>query len=492
LTTRSRNLLIIVSDEHRRDAMGCMGHSVVRTPNLDDLAGRGTLFEAAYCPSPICVPARAALATGQYVHRTGHWDSAAPYSGVPDSWMHALRDRGVTVVSFGKLHFRSADDDNGFTREVLPMHVMGKLGWTEGLLREEPPKYEATRELSQDVGSGETEYSRYDRAVAEAASEWLLSSSGFERPWAAFVSFVTPHYPLRAPEEFMRLYDPRTVPTPIGGYGARRPPHPELAHLATYFNYGDHFTPERAAEARAGYFALVSFMDDCVGKVLRALESSRQAQDTVVIYISDHGEMLGDHGFWTKSVMYEASVGVPMIVSGPGIPAGRRVSTPVTLLDIAATAAEMFDAASFQQTLPGSSLIHLAHAPDEPERTAFSEYHDGGSSTGSFMVRWGRWKYVYYAGKPPQLFDLRTDPDELNDLGSDPAPTCSAVRAEGSQRLRAVCNPDHVNRLAFEDQRRRIAELGGAEGCRRNAFGHTPAPIADGFSMTRPATGKER
>ncbi|MDD9978211.1 MAG: sulfatase-like hydrolase/transferase, partial [Boseongicola sp.] len=140
--TAPHNLLIIMSDEHRRDAMGCMGHPVVKTPNLDRLAARGTVFENAYTPSPMCVPTRAAVACGDHVHAIRHWDSATPYDGRIRSWMHHLRDAGVETTSIGKLHFRSGKDDNGFSEELLPMHVVGGVGWAVGLLRENPPAYD--------------------------------------------------------------------------------------------------------------------------------------------------------------------------------------------------------------------------------------------------------------------------------------------------------------------------------------------------------------
>ena len=176
------NLLIIMSDEHRRDAMGCAGHPVVRTPNLDRLAARGTIFENAYTPSPVCVPARACIACGDYVHNIGCWDSATPYCGTPRSWMHLLRGNGVEVTSIGKLHFRSSTDDNGFSREILPMHVVGGVGWPLGLLRKDPPAFESASELAADVGAGASSYTEYDRDITEAACDWLLSRGEAERP----------------------------------------------------------------------------------------------------------------------------------------------------------------------------------------------------------------------------------------------------------------------------------------------------------------------
>ena len=475
MTVKARNLLVIVADELRRDVLGCMNNAVVRTPNLDALAARGTVFDRAYTPSPICVSARAALATGQYVHRTGHWDSAAPYYGDPVSWMHAVRDQGVRVRSFGKLHFRSSADDNGFVEEFLPMHVVGGRGWTVGLLRKDPPAFDGAAELAADVGEGESDYTRFDTAIADKASDWIAIRSKNAAPWAAFVSFVAPHYPLRAPKQFLDLYDPAQIPMPIGR-GEVGQTHPELKHIAGFFDYDRYFSPERAAAARAAYYALVSFMDDCVGRVLSALEASGQADDTCVIFTSDHGEMLGDHGFWAKSVMYEGSVGIPMIAAGPGFAAGHRVATPVSLVDIAATAVDQFEASDFESRLPGCSLRRLASVPDDSGRTVFSEYHDGGSSTASYMVRWDHWKYVHYVGAPPQLFDLDNDPEECRDLGRSMVPPHAAARAEGLMRLKEICDPDRVNADAFQDQSRRIEEFGGPEACRSVAFNHTPAP----------------
>ena len=234
-------------------------------------------------------------------------------------------------------------------------------------------------------------------------------------------------------------------------------------------------------QAKAAYYGLVSFMDNCVGRILTSLDASGQSDDTVVIYVSDHGDMLGDQGYWTKQVMYEASVGVPMIAAGPGLPAGRRVSTVTTLLDLAATAIEVtgtpHDATS--AALPGKSLRQVAGEQDDADRTVFSEYHDGGSTTGTFMVRWDRWKYIYYVGHPPQLFDLIADPHELKNLAIDGVndPVVQAAIKAGETRLRAICDPEAVNERCFRDQKRRIAQLGGIEACKTAyVFNHTPTP----------------
>jgi len=481
MAQRSRsNFLIVISDEHRKDAMGCVGHPIVKTPNLDALAARGVVFENAYTPSPMCVPTRAALACGDYVHRTGFWDSATPYDGSIKSWMHRLRDSGVDVTSIGKLHFRSTKDDNGFSEEVMPMHVVGGVGWPVGLLRENPPDYDSAAELAEHVGAGESSYTDYDLAITAATEEWLHARRKSTQPWTAFVSLVSPHYPLTAPQEFFDLYDPAEMDMPIGCDGEAAPEHSELKNIAAFFKYQQYFDAQKTREAKAAYYGLTSFMDDCFGRIIRALDDSGQAEDTVVLYVSDHGDMMGDQGFWTKQVMYEASASIPMIMAGPGVPEGRRVTTGTTLLDIAATANDLKGVdVDDGVDRPGKSLRDIALTDDDPDRTIFSEYHDGGSTTGTFMVRWQNWKYVYYVDHPPQLFDLNADPNELTNLavGGGGEPASRDVLKEGERRLRQICDPEAVNAQCFADQKRRIQELGGRDAClNAYVFNHTPTP----------------
>lgn len=466
------NVLILCSDEHARSAAGFQGHPVALTPTLDRLARRGTCFTRAYTPSPICIPARASLATGLHVHETRCWSSAEPYHGQIESWMHRVRARGHRVSSVGKLHFRSGGDDHGFDEEIAPMYLANDgQGWPQGLLRDPLPAYDEVAQLAAGVGVGESEYTLYDRRVTEQAAAWLKSPPrGGGKPWALFVSFISPHYPLTAPAAFHALYDGLEMPEPI----AARPSHPVLREMARFWDYDRHFTPETRREARRCYYALCSFLDDNIRKVLAALEESGQAENTTILYFSDHGEMLGNHGLWTKSVMYEDSVAIPMLMAGPGIKAGRN-HTPVSLTDIAATVETAMGAAPEPPAggWRGRPLQNFIASP-EPEREILSEYHDGGSPTGFFMLRAGRWKYVTYVGAPTaQLFDLERDPDELEDLGASPAH--EATRAAMDARLRAILDPEEVNATAFADQARVLERLGGREKVAAMAsFGHTP------------------
>ncbi len=207
---RPANFLFILSDEHQRDIAGCYGDSIAITPNIDRLASRGVRFTNAYTPTPICVPARAGLATGRWAHQCKSWDNASPYHGEYVSWHHRLRDAGHRVTSIGKLHFRSTDDDNGFSEEILPLHVLDGKGDLIGMMREPPPVRGSMPALAASAGPGESSYNDYDRDITQAACRWIAAAAArhADKPWALFVSLVRPHFPLTAPPEFFALHPP--------------------------------------------------------------------------------------------------------------------------------------------------------------------------------------------------------------------------------------------------------------------------------------------
>ena len=349
-------------------------------------------------------------------------------------------------------------------------------GWPQGLIRNPMPGFDEVAEMARDAGPGESTYTEYDRGIAAEACKWLrrYPSRIKNKPWALFVSFVSPHYPLTAPQEFFDLYAKYEMPATIGGGHNQKPKHPVLRAMAKFWDYDCHFDERSRDLAKRGYFGLCSFLDDNVRQVLEALEDSGAARETVVIYITDHGEMLGNHGFWAKSVMYEDSVSIPLIMSGGDVPVGVN-HTPVSLTDIAATI-EKYVGANVSRTAEpwqGRSLQDFITAPEE-NRFILSEYHDGGSPTGFFMIRQGPWKYVHYAGGHPcQLFNLETDPDELTDFGEDP--DYEGVREIIHSYLTSILDPEEVNAQAFADQEALLESYGGAEKVlAMPSFNHTP------------------
>jgi len=472
------NLLFIMSDEHNRRVMGCAGHPMVRTPNFDALAASGVRFTDAYCNSPICVPSRASFATGRHVHDIGFWDNGIPYDGSVPSWGHRLNESGHTAVSIGKLHFRSADDRNGFTEEIMPLHVVDGIGDLVGMIRDDTPPRKAALRLASEAGPGDSSYQRYDERITDAAVEWLRGRAAAQggKPWVLFVSLVCPHFPLLSRPEWFNLYPEDQVPWPMLYRQDERPRHPFIDAMRRIAPYDEAFDEPKVRRALAAYFGMVSFLDHNVGRLMRALEDSGLKESTRVIYTSDHGDNLGTRGLWGKSNMYEDSAGVPMLMAGPDIPADFVCREPVSLVDGFPTILECVGASRLpaDANLPGASLFEVMRGHTGP-RAVFSEYHASGSITGAFMVRRGRYKLVYYAGMAPQLFDLVADPWEAHDLAGDAG--FGGVLAACEADLRAVTDPERTDAQARRDQRARIEAFGGREAVlARGTFGHSPAP----------------
>ncbi|MCW5641632.1 MAG: sulfatase-like hydrolase/transferase [Rhodoferax sp.] len=479
-----RNVLLLCSDEHDPRHSGFMGSGVVHTPHLDRLAGSGAVFERAYTPSPICVPARASLATGRWVHDHRCWDNAIAYSGAQPSWGHRLQAAGVGVESVGKLHYRSADDDTGFDRQREAVHIADGKGQVWGCVRDPLPERSDGAGLFGQLGAGETEYNRFDRRVAEGAIAWLTTRAQMgpqrraQQPAMLFAGFVAPHFPLVVPAQYLELYPDAVLPWPKlrPETGYRR--HPWVERQARFNQLDAQLGDDRRRRlAIASYLGLVSFVDAQIGRVLAALDAAGLRDETLVIYTSDHGDNLGARGMWNKSLLYRESTAVPLVVSGPGV-GQRRVATHASLVDIFPTVLDAFGVAPApaDADLPGRSLLELAAAP-EHDRTMFSEYHAVGSASAAFMLAHGRFKYHHYVGYPPELFDLQDDPQEEHDLGG--SPDHRDVLRDCKARLRAIVDPQTVDRLAKDDQNAVVERAGGREAAlRQGKIGATPVPSA--------------
>ncbi|MCC6174826.1 MAG: sulfatase-like hydrolase/transferase [Chloroflexi bacterium] len=487
------NVLFINSDQHSPRVLGCYGNSVVKTPNLDALAARGTRFTAAYCPTPICVPSRASLATGRWAQDIDSWDNGTPYVGTEaDSWGKRLADQGHKVTTIGKLHYRKVGDPSGFDDQRLSMHVLEGVGDIYGCLRENMPVRPHSRKQIYQAGPGEVEYTRYDRAICDEAERFLkLEAPKETKPWALFVSFTYPHFPLVVPQEYYDLYPPESMPLPVDWRPEEWSTHPFQQWQRQHQALDEPVDEASIRKAISAYYGMVTFLDDHVGRVLRALDESGQAENTRIIYSTDHGEQLGEHGMWWKSSMLEASAGIPLIVAGPDVPVGKVSRTPVNLVDCFPGIVEAAGACFAPQDadLPGTSIFALAKAEEQPERVTFSEYHAILSPSAAYMIRKGRYKYIHYIEYPPQLFDLEADPYETRDLGQ--SADYASVRADLEAELLKICDPDAVNARAKADQRRRIEEHGGVEAVL--AVGvkipYTPAP--DQFEPA-PVEARER
>ncbi|MCP4315026.1 MAG: sulfatase-like hydrolase/transferase [Hyphomicrobiales bacterium] len=471
------NLLVIMSDEHQACAMGCAGHPFVQTPNLDALAERGTRFANAYTPCSICVPARASFATGRYVHQTRLWDNAMPYDGSIPGWGHSLQAAGVSVESIGKLHYRSEEDPAGFDIEHIPMNVVGGVGMVWASIRREDERITGGgRMLGDYVGPGNSKYTDYDRAVTERAAQWLQSraASSDGHPWCLYVGLVAPHFPLVVPQQYFDLYPLDSLPDAKLHPDEGHPRHPwvekqnELNDTEAKFE-----DEEERLRAIASYYGLCSWLDHNVGAIMKSLQASGMMDNTIVVYTSDHGDNVGARGLWGKSNLYMESVAVPMIMAGPGVPAGT-CNTPVSLLDLSKTITAHFGA-GLKAAEGMRPLDALAREADDPERIVFSEYHAAGAVSGAFMLKKGRWKYHFYIGFPAELFDLQADPEETVNLADDPAHAGTVAMMDAE--LRKICDPEATDARAFADQAALIERLGGREAALKlGAAGATPPP----------------
>ena len=248
--------------------------------------------------------------------------------------------------------------------------------------------------------------------------------------------------------------------------------------MRRFFSCERSFDEATIRRLHAAYFGICTFLDEQIGQVLLALEELNLRETTRVIYTSDHGEHLGARGIYGKFTMYEEACAIPFILSGPDVPAGRVVDTPISLVDCYPTVLEALGCpgAEKDRSLPGESLWTIATA-DSRDRTVFSEYHAIGSPSAYYMLRDRRYKYIYHVAGPAQLFDLENDPDEVNDLARQPDARARRLLREYEAQLRAQLDPEAVDRRAKADQQRKIESLGGREAViKRGAFVNSPVP----------------
>lgn len=478
--TTPKNLIFFLTDNHARSMLGAAGHPIIRTPNMDRIAAGGVRFTNAYCVSPLCCPSRAAIATGRYPHDTGYWDNSLAYDGVVPTWQRRVRDAGHHVTSIGKLHYRSPDVDNGFSKEIVPLHIVDGKGALIALLRATPegvPPRKGHKKIYEQSGIGQADYQLYDQEITNQAVAWLSEQAKVhEKPWVLLVSYASPHPPFAVPERFWNLYPLDEVPMPVQWRKADQPQHPAVQYLSWMNSFADEFDEDFVRRVVAGYCALISIVDEHVGTVLAAAEAAGVMADTRVLYTSDHGEAAGHHGIMGKANHYEHALGVPLLMSGPGIPAGKVVDQVASHVDLFPTIAEAVgaDLEAEDATLPGQSLWPAIIGVGE-DRVAFAEYHAMGARNAGFALRKGRHKLIYHVGMPSQLFDLEADPLEESDLmlegGNHP------VARELEAALREIVDPEGVDARAKADQLAHAERFGGLdEVAKAGVFSASPIP----------------
>jgi len=432
------NILFIMSDEHDAANMGCYGDPLGATPNLDALADRGVTFNNCYCNSPLCVPSRLSFTAGQYISRFGGWnnDSWLPSNDYP-SLPGVLNAAGYQSYLCGKQHYDTTRR-YGFT-DILP-DVESRQGSNHnhkaGKGDRRPADATENRQAVWINRSNDfyvTPNGRvldHDRAVTHTTRGFLAGRSNDDPPFFLFAGYVAPHFPLQVPLEYADRFYGKTPP-PIG-----RPNWEPITANGPTFNHdqlrlGFGVVDADTQVERRGrdlYWALTAWFDNEVGKVLKALDNSDVAENTIVIYTSDHGEDKGDHGLWWKNCMYDHGARVPLIVSWPKRwTGGQRRTSVCSLVDVVRTIIELGDAEAHPDMDGDSMLGYLDDESNAFKDWAVSEYYSHPIASGFVMYREGKWKYVYHTkaydnhGPARELYDMHADPQELTNLADDPA-----------------------------------------------------------------------
>jgi choline-sulfatase len=451
------NLLYIHTDQHNPYVTGCYGDPLVQTPNLDRLAANGAIFANTYCPSPICVPARMSMLTGRHPCQNEVWTNSHVLDPGMPTLAHAMGAAGYRPVLIGRMHAIGPDQLHGYAERLVgdhgPNHIGGRdagrgvLDGTAG-----PDRISLVKS-----GSGQSAYQVHDEYVTAATVDFLnrlgvqKQADGHVAPFSLTVGFMLPHPPYVARQAEYALYAAQmTLPAKPTVFGQVQ--HPYLRAWREHTGIIE-VTEAEIRRSRAAYWALVHHVDVMIGQILQALEANELAGNTLIVYTSDHGDMVGEHGLWWKHVFYEESVKVPLIVSWPGvIPGGQRCKRVASALDVTATLLDALGAPALPNS-PGRSLLGLisdARATPAWEDVAFSEYcadeyvprNIDGGRTYQRMIRQGDWKPIYYHSMEPQLFNLAADPAELIDRAQDAG--CRAVRAELVARVLQDWDPTAI------------------------------------------------
>ncbi len=436
-------MLIIMSDQHKRSCLGAAGDRIAKTPNLDELARTAVRFDGMYCSNPVCTPSRASLLTGLYTHHHQSFNNSTPLPPRHKTMAHHFGKAGYLTGLIGKMHFVDAQthgfdyrlDFNDWFQYLGPKtklyaDELGRANSGSGLpqiddlWRDFGDPWKGDRELDGREGSVATgrvsripERDHFESFVARESVRFLRRFRSEEQPFFLICSFLKPHDPFMPAERFARMFraedmrlpdtwgkvDLSRVPAEVRDSIRNNTPTPELRNES------------EARKRIAYYYANLAQMDDCAGTVLRGLRELGLEENTVVIYTSDHGEMLGEHGLWQKFEFYEGSCSVPMLIRAPGVSAPGVCNAPLSQVSLLPTLAELCGV-SVPTPSDGKSFAPQVRDPrTSSSDPVFAEYNLGNPHA-KYMVRNGRYKYTFWTHDIAELYDLERDPNEMQNL----------------------------------------------------------------------------
>jgi choline-sulfatase len=423
------NILLVMVDQLAAPFLRPYGDTTMLTPAIDQLAAHGVVYQHAYSNSPLCAPARFAMLTGRRNSAIGAYDNASELSSSIPTLAHHLRAAGYQTSLIGKMHFVGADQLHGYEERLTTDIYPADFGWTPDWNAPDVRFGRWYHDMGSVLHAGVVEASNqldFDDDVGFQALRKIrdLARATDPRPWFVTVSFTHPHDPYVARREYWNRYDPGAIPMPATGpiVESGLDPHSRrLRHVIAADT--TEVTDDQIRDARHAYYANTAYVDDHIGELTGALERIGMADDTVILFTADHGDMLGERGLWYKMNFFEHASRVPLVIHSPGRLAPGVATTPVSLLDVVPTllgiaGIELDDEAA--DSLDGDSLLSYA-TTDDPERAVYGEYLAEGAIAPMFMIRRGRWKYIWSEPDPPLLFDLENDPAELVNLAESRA-----------------------------------------------------------------------
>ncbi|WP_028239091.1 choline-sulfatase [Stutzerimonas azotifigens] len=470
------NILFIMADQMAAPLMPWHGPSPVRMPHLTRLAAEGVVFDSAYCNSPLCAPSRFTLVSGQLPSKIGAYDNAADFPADVPTYAHYLRRLGYRTALSGKMHFCGPDQLHGYeerlTSDIYPADYGWAVNWDEPEVR--PSWYHNMSSVLQAGPCVRTNQLDFDEEVVFKARQYLYDHvrQAGGQPFCLTVSMTHPHDPYTIPREYWDLYREQDIPLPeVRLQQHEQDPHSQ--RLLKVIDLWDKPLPEqKIIDARRAYFGACSYVDTQIGTLLETLADCGLAEDTIVVFSGDHGDMLGERGLWYKMHWFEMAARVPLLVHAPKRFAPGRVKASVSTVDLLPTLVELAGGTLEPQLpLDGRSLLaHLEGRGGHDE--VIGEYMAEGTTSPLMMIRRGPWKFIYSEQDPLLLYDLQNDPRELENL-AESALHREVVEAFLAQ-VRARWDIPAIHQATLASQRRRRFVAGALEKGRLTSWDHQP------------------
>ena len=472
------NILFIQVDQLAAQFLGCYGDAVCRAPNLDRLAASGAVFDTAYCNFPLCAPSRASMATGRLCSDIGVYDNAGELPASIPTYASYLRAAGYQTALSGKMHFTGPDQFHGFEKRLTPDLYPADFSWAPNWGDEGERDTNDARAVTISGVCERSVQIDFDNLVTYQAKQHLydIARSDDRRPFFLQVSYTHPHEPYLCMRKYWDIYAGADVPLPtVSALTEAEHDAHSVRILSDFGMLEADFSDEDILRARRAYYGSISYLDEMIGELLAVLDATGRADDTVIVFTSDHGEMLGERGIWFKKHFFEPSLRVPLIITGGAFAPGR-VATPVSLIDLLPTF--MGIAAGQGWTSPVEPLegedLSTFIATERPDRPVRAEYLAEATTSPILMIRRGRYKYIHATDDPPLLYDLESDPLERRNLADDPAH--AEIVAEFAASIAARWNETELDaNIRLSQRRRRLVHEASRQGTpTRWNHGETP------------------